>query len=67
MNVSESIEELQESAAQISTHIVNLIVIFVLQTIVLPLAFLWIFVEILKLLAVRSLSLISAPKGATET
>ncbi len=37
-----------------SEHIINLIVIFVLQTIILPLVFLWLIVELLKLMATRA-------------
>ena len=48
MNVKQRLEELRERVSNASEHIVNLIVIFVLQTILLPLAFLWIFVQLLK-------------------
>ncbi len=54
LNVAERIERLRDSASNASEHIVNLIVIFVLQTIILPLAFLWMFVEGLKALAART-------------
>jgi len=57
MNVAERIERLKQSASNASEHIVNLIVIFVLQTIILPLVFLWLFVEGLKGLAARTTSL----------
>ncbi len=42
------LERLQTQVADASEHIVNLIVIFVLQTILLPLGFIWLFVEVLK-------------------
>ncbi len=54
MNVADKIERLRESASNASEHIVNLIVIFVLQTIILPLVFLWLFVEGLKGIAART-------------
>lgn len=54
-DVSGRIERLKESASMASEQIVNLIVIFVLQTILLPLAFLWLFVEGLKRSAGRAL------------
>ena len=54
LNVAERIDRLRESASNASEHIVNLIVIFVLQTIILPLLFLWLFVEGLKSVAARS-------------
>lgn len=54
MNVSGRIEKLKDAASNASEHIVNLIVIFVLQTIILPLVFLWLFVEGLKGLASRT-------------
>lgn len=55
LDVSGRIETLKESASTASEQIVNLIVIFVLQTIILPLAFLWLFVEGLKRTASRAL------------
>ncbi len=54
MNVSERLDRLRDRVSNASEHIVNLIVIFVLQTIILPLVFLWLFVELLKLLAARA-------------
>lgn len=53
MNVKQRLEDLRERVSNASEHIVNLIVIFVLQTILLPLAFLWIFVQLLKALGSR--------------
>ena len=53
-DVSGRIDRLKESASSASEQIVNLIVIFVLQTILLPLAFLWLFVEGLKGIASRA-------------
>ncbi len=54
LNVADRIDRLQDSASNASEHIVNLIVIFVLQTIILPLVFLWVFVEGLKSIASRT-------------
>jgi hypothetical protein len=54
MQVKERLTQLRESAAKASEHIVSLIAIFVLQTIILPLVFLWLFVEGLKGIASRS-------------
>ncbi len=54
LDVSGRIDRLKESASSASEQIVNLIVIFVLQTIILPLAFLWMFVEGLKSIASRA-------------
>ena len=51
-----TIDDLQKRASEITSNIVNLIVIFVLQTIILPVAFLWLFVEALKQVAGRSLA-----------
>ena len=48
MNVKQRLDDLRLRVSNASEHIVNLIVIFVLQTILLPLAFLWIIVQALK-------------------
>lgn len=56
ISVSARMEQLKASAAEATSHIVDLIVIFVLQTIIFPLGFLWIFVEVLKAAATRSIS-----------
>ncbi|MBT8092480.1 MAG: hypothetical protein KJN77_05530 [Gammaproteobacteria bacterium] len=61
MNVSARMAQLQESATNATSHIVNLIVIFVLQTIILPIGFLWLFLELLKGAASRSISLLNRP------
>ena len=58
ISVSARMAQLEESAANATGHIVNLIVIFVLQTIIFPLGFLWIFVEVLKAAATRTISAI---------
>ena len=54
LDISGRIDRLRESASSASEQIINLIVIFVLQTIILPLAFLWLFVEGLKAIAGRA-------------
>ncbi len=53
MNVKQRLDDLQSRVSNASEHIVDLIVIFVLQTILLPLAFLWIIVQALKALGSR--------------
>ena len=57
MRIGERMKELKESASNAAEHIVNLIAIFVLQTILLPLLFLWVFMAGLKGLAGRSAKL----------
>ena len=57
MRVGERMKELKESASNAAEHIVDLIVIFVLQTILLPLMFLWLFMAGLKGIAGRSAKL----------
>jgi hypothetical protein len=56
LDVAGRLDRLRDSASQASEQIVNLIVIFVLQTVILPLAFLWLFVEGLKRVAGRAIS-----------
>jgi len=57
MRVGERMKELKESASNAAEHIVDLIAIFVLQTILLPLLFLWLFMQGLKGIAGRSAKL----------
>lgn len=57
INFGQRIEELRDRVSNASEHVVNLIVIFVMQTILLPLAFIWLFVGILKALAARTTKL----------
>lgn len=54
IDVTDRLPRLKDSVSNASEHIINLIVIFVLQTIILPLTFLWLFVESLKGIAARS-------------
>ena len=60
MRVGERMKELKDSASNAAEHIVDLIAIFVLQTILLPLLFLWLFVASLKGIAGRSAKLFEA-------
>ena len=53
VNISQRLENLKASASNATEHIVDLIVLFVLQTIILPLAFLWILIQLLKGVAAR--------------
>jgi len=57
MRVGERMKELKDSASNAAEHIVDLIAIFVLQTILLPLLFLWLFMTGLKGIAGRSAKL----------
>ena len=57
MDVSARLNALKERVSNASEHIINLIVIFVLQTIILPLLFVWAFAELLKTLAARASAL----------
>ena len=53
IDFGDRLERLQTQVADASEHIINLIVIFVLQTILLPIVFIWLFVEVLKGIARR--------------
>ncbi len=53
INVRERLERFKNRVSNASEHIVNLIVIFVLQTIVFPLAFAWMLLELVKLMGGR--------------
>ena len=57
LDVEARIDGLGERVSQATEHIINLIVIFVLQTILMPLVFLWLLVELLKGIARRSTGL----------
>ena len=54
MDVADRLARLKESVSNASEHIINLIVIFVLQTIILPLVFVWLLVETLIGIAAKS-------------
>lgn len=57
LNARERIEQLRIRVADAVEHIINLIVIFVFQTVLLPLAFLWFVVEIAKSIVSRTAKL----------
>lgn len=48
MNVEQRLESLKQAAAEVSEHTVNLIVVFALQTILLPLLFLWLALQLAR-------------------
>lgn len=48
LNATERLDQLKDTASNAAEHIINLIVIFVLQTILLPLAIFWLLLEIVK-------------------
>lgn len=57
LDARQRLEALRDRAAQAAERIVDLIVIFVFQTIVLPLVFLWLLIEIAKALVARTTAL----------
>ncbi len=57
LNARERIEQLRVRVAGAVEHVINLIVIFVFQTIVLPLAFLWFVIELAKSIVSRTAQL----------
>ena len=48
LDFSERLERVQARAAEVIEHLIQLSVVFVLQTGILPIAFLWVFLQILK-------------------
>ena len=48
VNIEARMDALKQAAENISEHTINLIVIFVTQTILLPLLFLWLFLQLIK-------------------
>jgi len=56
LNVTEKLERFRERLSNASEHIINLIVIFVLQTIIIPILFLYLLVNGLKALGSRTFS-----------
>lgn len=60
MSVADRMAELKASATEATGHIIDLIVIFVLQTILFPLGFLWVLIEVLKATATRTISRIGS-------
>jgi len=57
LDMRESMQRLSDSVSNAVEHIVRLIVIFALQSIILPLVFLWLFAEALKKIASRATQL----------
>ncbi len=55
MNVSDKLERFRDRVSGASEHIINLIVIFVLQTIIVPIVFLWLLAQGLKSMGARAL------------
>lgn len=66
MRVGDRIKELRESASNAAEHVVSLIAIFVLQTILLPVLFLWLFITGLKGIASRSARLFQGGGGSSR-
>jgi hypothetical protein len=64
MRVGDRMKELKDSASSAAEHIVSLIAIFVLQTILLPVLFLWLFMAGLKGIAGRSAQLFQGGGGS---
>jgi hypothetical protein len=54
LDVSQRVEALRERVGQVVDHLMHLLVVFVLQTLVLPLAFLWVVTRIVSTTALRS-------------
>jgi len=48
IDLSGKLKRMQAQAAEIIEHLVQLSVVFILQTGLLPIAFLWVFLEVLK-------------------
>lgn len=57
LDMRERMQRLSDSVSNAVEHIVHLIVIFALQSIILPLVFLWLFAEALKKIAARAAQL----------
>lgn len=53
LDIEAAIDRLRERVSSASEHVVSLIVIFVLQTVLLPVAFIWLFIELLKTAGLR--------------
>jgi hypothetical protein len=49
LDISQKLESLKQSADEISRQVINMIVVFVLQSLLLPLLFLWLLIRLLKL------------------
>lgn len=53
LNLSERLDAFSQAADEISQQVINMIVVFVLQTVVLPLLFLWLMIKVFKLSMAR--------------
>jgi hypothetical protein len=53
LSFSERLERVQARAAEVVEHLIQLSVVFVLQTGVLPIAFLWVFLQLFKQVFLR--------------
>lgn len=49
LDVRDKLDSLKQSADEISRQVINMIVVFVLQSLILPLLFLWLLIRLLKL------------------
>ena len=49
LDISQKLDSLKQSADEISQQVLNMIVVFVLQSLILPLLFLWLLIRLLKL------------------
>ncbi len=49
LDISQKLDSLKQSADEISRQVINMIVVFVLQSLILPLLFLWLLIRLLKL------------------
>jgi hypothetical protein len=48
MDLSGRLQRIQDRAAEVIEHLIQLSVVFVLQTALLPVAFLWLFTQVIK-------------------
>ena len=55
LQLGDRLEQLEVALSNAAEHVINLIVIFLLQTIVLPIVFVWILFELLKALGARAI------------
>jgi hypothetical protein len=55
LDVQERIAALEATATEVSRQVINLIVVFVAQTVILPLLFLWLMIRVGRLMLVIAL------------
>lgn len=53
VNINERIQLLKDKITDYANHTINLIVVFILQTIVIPILFLWVFLKLIGYIAVK--------------